>query len=197
MHDTERLWLTFEITPEPFLLYVAYTNRDFKNMEDIKKTFNSFPITSSQHLIATLIEIAESEFSTLLTHENEFRFRANPDILQNNSIDLHALLNETIGYYRAYQELKEHKIIISSCDNTIIETFKDSIDQMVTFIFKSMSEKHELTFNSRDSSSLILEKLNNGIINLEKIAAMRTSLITLCDTKLLTVQQKLFEMASQ
>ena len=118
MHDTERLWLTFEITPEPFLLYVAYTNRDFKNMEDIKKTFNSFPITSSQHLIATLIEIAESEFSTLLTHENEFRFRANPDILQNNSIDLHALLNETIGYYRAYQELKEHKIIISSCDNT-------------------------------------------------------------------------------
>lgn len=196
MKDNPKLvgW-TLEITPEPFRLDIAYTNLAYKNVDDLRKPFTRVPIASSQHLIDALVECAESEFSTVLTKENVFRFKANPDILQNNSINLYALLDEIVEYYRAYKVLKEHELIIGFYDDTVIETIKNSIDQMVNSIFVSISEKHVLNFDSRHTYSDILRRLTKGIIDLDSIADMRNSLITLCDTKLVSVQHKLSDVA--
>lgn len=66
---------------------------------------------------------------------------------------------------------------------------------MVNLIFVSISEKHVLNFDSRHTYSDILRRLTNGIIDLGSIADMRNSLITLCDTKLVSVQHKLSDVA--
>jgi hypothetical protein len=191
MHDNPKGFdLTLEIKPEPFNLYIAY-----RNIKDMNKVFNSVPIVSSQHLIDALMECAE--FSTILTMENGFRFEANPDILQNNYVNLYDLLAEIVEYYRAYKVLKENESIINSCDNTIIETFKELVDQMATLIFKSVSEKHVLHFGSSDKSDDILKRLSNEIIDLVAIAEMRNSLIILCGNKLFSVQRKLLDLAYQ
>ena len=93
--------------------------------------------------------------------------------------------------------LKKNEDMIRSCDNTVIADFKNTIDEMVMIIFLGMPTKHELRFESKDTSTDILMKLNNGIIDMKSINSLGALLVKLYGKRLVNVQQKLFELASQ
>jgi hypothetical protein len=124
-------------------------------------------------------------------------FKVEPNIIENKFIELDSLLTEIRAYYLAYNLLKEHEDVIRSCDNTIIDEFKNIPDQMVILIINGMSKEHVLSFDSIDKSDEILNKLNEGIIDLRSIRVLESALMMLCETKLVPVQKKLFEMALQ
>jgi hypothetical protein len=154
---------------------------------------NAVTIAKTEDLISVLMDWAYRN----VNFGGTLQFKAEPEILKTDSIVLDGLLSEARMYSVAYKILKENEGTIRSCDNTVIETMKSFKDQIINSIFMSISRKHMLNFDSHDTSSDILRKLADGIIDLASIVNMRNSLVAWCDDKLTSVQQKLFAMSYQ
>jgi hypothetical protein len=150
-------------------------------------------IIDSQHLINVLIE-SEKEHSSI---EGSLIFNCEPKILSTNLIEIDNLLYELKMYYAAYRLLSEIEDLTQPIDNTIIGNVKKTIDNLTTILFESSKNEHTLLFQKDEKSPSIFDKLNYGIIPLGVIVDMRKALISLCDSKLMVVQKKMFEMSFQ
>ncbi len=108
----------------------------------------------------------------------KFVFTTSPsNVLQNNFVDLSQLFSRIQQYYQYYSILREHEELIRSCNNTVIDDFKDIVDGLVHVVHNNLFDIHELHFDAKDSSSDILKKLNEGIIDTKSIASFEKSLI--------------------
>lgn len=174
-HRSEILGLTITITPEPFL-------KDFFGRD--------IPIKTEEDLINLMWEYTNRNLGGILY------FKADPDILQNKSINLNVLLSEIRMYYIAYKILIECEDTISSFDYTIVKDVKQFTDGFANLVFKAISNKHELKFSLRDLSSQISKKLNDGIVYMDLISDMRMGLSSLCYDKLVRIQKEMYKMAS-
>jgi hypothetical protein len=149
-------------------------------------------VKQSQDLIDILMESVKTS-----AVGGNFNFYLFPHIFKNEHIELGDLLYEIRAYYIAYDFLKEHEEVIRSCDNAIIDDFKVILDQIIEMLMLSMSKEHILKFDSKDRSTDILKKLNEGIIDMKLIRMLEDLLRKMCDDRLVPVQKKLFEMALQ
>jgi len=150
--------------------------------------YGSQLIKANVEKIETLNKIVcEPAFSML------FIFDCHPDILGYSHISLDAACYAIREFYRAYEILKSYDYVIDAFDNAVLGKLKQTIDDIVKTIFKSLMSEHEIIFSSTDKPKEVRRKMENDIVNRDLVRRLVWNLsIKICDQNLSVIQKETF-----
>lgn len=176
MHDNKVKTLKLHIKPQS----LTVISLDGEHLVNIK-TFGD------------LIETIKSRVESRGYDAGFFEFTCDPNILQNEGIDLVDALHAIKELYRAHGIMESYANLIDAFDSTILNDLKQTIEALLKLIFKSLMSEHEIIFSSTDKSAKILLKLQNEICSLGSIQKFLRKLSDeICDRRLSAIQKEIF-----